>query len=130
MHACYFFGSIPPFEELQEWHDWALPIHDRLPQSKVDLGKQLDDVSELAQYLLRLDISWGSKLAHSPACIWDEVTAFTPSRLLSQTSDFRVDYLPVEPPEAAQEGAKQLCKVSETNSSGTYVTVLSIWPCR
>lgn len=88
------------------------------------------DFSDFAAYLVRLNDEWGSKLGQSPSCIWEETTAFTPSRFVAQSSATEVTSLFADKPIGMDVSTRYLRKVSEVSSDGLYVSLLSIWPSR
>lgn len=93
--------------------------------------KQLgSDYLEFDGYLRQLDIEWGTQLDQNPTCIWEEVTAFTPSRFLAQTTAFTVNSLTATRTKDEKSSSQPLCKISEASSDELYVGVLSIWPSR
>ncbi|ORY10198.1 hypothetical protein BCR34DRAFT_567287 [Clohesyomyces aquaticus] len=98
------------------------------PMAGLDLNQLGTDFLELDAYLEILDREWGDQLRKHPACMWEEVTAFTPGRLLAQTTEFTVNSLAPVSPQVERSSAKPLCKVSDVSTDGLYVGVLSVWP--
>ncbi|OCL03838.1 hypothetical protein AOQ84DRAFT_137126 [Glonium stellatum] len=130
IEASYVCGQAPSFELLQQWSNWAKNIRElHLPQD-LDVNKLHEDVMELSCYLKELNEYWGSKLITTPGCIWEEVTAFTPCRLLPRIGVLTVHSLVTEELSGDYLSTKCLCKVSESTPNGLLVGVLSIWPSR
>lgn len=117
-------------EALQCWLKWVTPECGLAHMEEERLNTVLHDAEEMGRYLLLLDDQWGSKLHERPELIWDEVTAFTPSRLLHETMGTRVYSLFSNHFNSQKVGSKYLCKVSETSKDQKYVGILSIWPSR
>jgi hypothetical protein len=130
IEASYTLEGTMKFRDLTKWANWALS-GDNPHADSVQRSQQIyHDVLEYAQYLEVLQNEWGSQLRKSPSCIWEEVTAFTPSRMLAQTETTRVDVLIGENPEEQHISSKHLCKISEVDTEGSFVGILSIWPSR
>jgi hypothetical protein len=88
---------------------------------------------EFADFLGEIKSDWGSKLLANPACIWEEVSAFSPSRFLVKTAAIDVKLL-LQPKEGDDSVSKkrraQSCikRVSRTTEDSRHVIVLTIWP--
>lgn len=118
------------FDELQDWFAWAMPAVPALPGGQGGSYAVFQDACEFVSYLKLLDKEWGSKLRKRPGLIWDEVTAFTPCRLLHQTKSTKVYSLISDAPRGQRTSSRYLCKVSEVSNDQKHVGVLSIWPSK
>ncbi|KAH6714527.1 hypothetical protein BKA61DRAFT_673850 [Leptodontidium sp. MPI-SDFR-AT-0119] len=130
IEANYVYGKAPPCEQLKQWSRWAKSLKELDTPQDLDMPSLCDDVAELVRYLPEIHEYWGSKLVKTPGCLWEEVTAFTPCRLLPQTASATVHSLITEDPNSDYMSTQYLCKVSESSSNGRILGVLSIWPSR
>jgi hypothetical protein len=130
IEASYLFTTPPKHEILRNWCSWASSASKTLPAFDWAQEPVLEDARELSVYLAKLHQDWGHTLAKSPECIWAEVTAFTPSRLLAQTSTTHVASLATGGSPGEQSSAQCLCNISEITPDGLKIGVLSIWPSR
>ena len=130
IEACFVFGRPPSALHLREWARAVLGTNAALLQTSLDARSIIQDVLDFSQDLSVIMTDWGSKLMISPQIIWEEVTAFTPSRFLAQCTSAQVYSLISNKPPGHTVGPKYLCKVSEINSDGLWVVVLTIWPSR
>ena len=130
MEAAYVLCRIPEREMLQEWSLWMTINKSNLSLEDLMVAKTNSDCMELCRILKDLQDQWGDQLLRSPKTIWEEATAFTPSRLLSQTTDTKVDTLIKDAPVGPTISTKCLTKISEASGDGLYVAALSIWPSK
>ncbi|ORY05553.1 hypothetical protein BCR34DRAFT_604476 [Clohesyomyces aquaticus] len=130
IEASYLFQEGVNFEALGKWARWAISTENPMRKIAEPYQQTYHDALEHSEYLEELHSVWGRQLKKSPVCIWEEVTAFTPSRLLPQTDTTRVDTLMAGSPTSQNVSSRHLCKISEVDASGTLVGVLSIWPSR
>jgi hypothetical protein len=130
IEASYTYAVIPDIQTLLDWGQRQSNLVPEEHLEKAEFQFLFQDVVELALYLANLDRYWTTKLTQSPGCIWDEVTAFTPSRFLAQTTATIVKSLVATSPREAGLSTKYLRRISETTSDGQRVHVLSIWPSR
>ncbi|KAK3378715.1 hypothetical protein B0T24DRAFT_138215 [Lasiosphaeria ovina] len=94
-------------------------------------GKGLEtDLVEFERDMQKLQLDWGDTLLKSPEIIWDEATAFTPSRFLLQTRTTQATSLAPASLESPYSSTIPLCVISEADPDGKLVVVLSIWPSR
>ncbi|MCJ1398403.1 hypothetical protein MMC11_001601 [Xylographa trunciseda] len=124
-----------PFNLLLKWSSWLAQI-DTLKgttyfshlELDVDLSDIATDIRDLSRDLESLHKLCGPKLATDPVRIWDEVTAFCPSRFFTKTSSTTVGAL--VPPELDRfhPAEESLCKISETSPDGLCIGVLTVWP--
>jgi hypothetical protein len=130
IEANYVFNNVPSLEQLEDLSGWIV----RAKQLLLDIDPEMQDIQkdlpELRQYLKQLHSYWGSKLMKSPAIMWEEVTAFTPNRLLPITSAIHVSTAFIDNPTGDEVSSQYLCKVSEVSSDGSLMAILSIWPSR
>lgn len=90
------------------------------------LGRELAD---FAKDLITIDEDWGDKLQKSPHFIWQDITAFHPSRFLAQTRATSFVSMSAQRPYGIQS-TKPLSTISEEANEGQDIAVLSIWPSR
>jgi hypothetical protein len=125
IEASYVFGAAGLVANFGHW---------LLSNSNTSYGCDLQQIGsdylEFSEYLKDLHMQWGQQLKEHPGCIWEEVTAFKPSRLLAQTTAFRVNSLVGSRVKDEKSSSQPLCKISGVSSDGLYVGVLSIWPSR
>lgn len=130
LEASYIFGTSPSFKRLVQWSSWAKSLTGLYFSDDVRFLRLHDDISELSHYLPKLHEYWGSKLAVPPISLWEEVTAFTPCRLLPQSSSVKVHSLLAQELNNDYLSTQALCKISESTLDGLLVAVLSVWPER
>jgi hypothetical protein len=127
IECCYVLQCGLGYDRLRQWADIARNVlYDSLARVEV-----LDDLKEFAHDLKRLDAEWGTRLLVQPDIIWEECTAFTPSRFMSHNQMFTVhtwDTQTLKPQE--NMATKCLARISQTRHDGKYISVLSIWPSR
>ena len=131
IEASYVLKEPPIKQELQEWCGVIFEGRGECFGVDSKISKVAVNVCDFARYLENLHRLWGTKFLHSPSCIWEEVTAFTPSRFLPQTSGTLVNSLSLPDDNARTEGSlKVIKKISQTSFDGGTISVLSIWPSR
>jgi hypothetical protein len=123
IEASYNNKTIPDYSALKKWASNVT----RLRQGP---NKTTTTLLGLAQYLSDLDCEWGHHLLSDPTSIWDEVTAFTASNLLPQTSGTVVQYLVAMPPTKDDCATEPCFEISQTSLDGEHTGVISIWPSR
>jgi len=105
-------GSVR--QVLDEWRD--------VPQRLRDLAKEVHE----------LDREWRDKLTITPSLIWDDVSVFAQSNILSEIRD-RVGVrgisilMPEAPKNMFNSEIQPLCTISSTSKDGTIIGVLSIF---
>jgi hypothetical protein len=130
VEASYILGQPPSNGVLNQLSRRAASIGTFLHTESIDTAEIHDDLTELCRFMKEVHQYWGSKLMESPALVWEEVTAFTPSRLFPQTSAIKVQSLVSDEPDSDYLSTKCLCKVSVSSLNGLLVGVLSVWPSR
>ena len=130
VEACYVLKAPPSAEELQMWGMMVLPLKRQLNNAPMDISELSQEAIDFVQDLMTLERLWGSKLISSPECIWDEVTAFTPSRFLQQTTTTTVQSLVSKSSPGAKSSLKEIKKISQSTADGAHVTVISVWPSK
>jgi hypothetical protein len=130
VEASYVFKHIIASSLLREWANSSVQKVDTGFDQNVDIQGTLEDAIDFSHYLEKLEDHWGEKLTKNPAIIWEDVTAFTPSRFLLANADTRVFSLLAETPTYSNISNSYLCKISENTPGGEAVGVLSIWPSR
>ena len=128
VEACYVLKAPPSAKELQMWGMMVLPLKRQLNNAPMDISELSQEAIDFAQDLMTLERLWGSKLMSNPESIWDEVTAFTPSRFLQQTTATTVQSLVSKLSPGAKSSLKEIKKISQSTADGAHVTVLSVWP--
>jgi flagellar biosynthesis GTPase FlhF len=129
IEALYICGGSPVSTHLDKWSH-CVEFHSIPGAEEVEVKDILEDVKELSRYLRELDDFWGAKLVKNPECIWEEVVAFTPCRLLARTRAVQVHSLVADPPDDDYLSTTNLCKLSKASSNGLLAAVVSIWPSR
>ncbi|KAJ8115345.1 hypothetical protein OPT61_g2995 [Boeremia exigua] len=130
IEASYVLGIVPPTERLDEW---SQHLKSRSVASQIEsslLSNVLNNAEELSRYLGALQKEWSAHLLHKPKAIWEDVTAFTTSRLIEQTGKTQVRTLIMDPPEVQSRSSRYLSKISEMSEDGKTVAILSIWPSK
>jgi hypothetical protein len=130
IEASYALRAVPNRALLLEWVEGLHSISNTLGVHESTIEKVADDSLELYRYLGTLHLEWGVQLLRSPKCIWEEATAFTPSRLLAQSASTQVWNLIMDPPKNEFISSRYLSKISEVSSDGKMVAILSIWPSK
>ena len=130
VEACYMLKAPPSAEELKKWGRMIWSLKRQIPAALMDMSEVGQEAIEFAEYLMTLQRLWGAKLIACPQCIWDEVTAFTPSKFLHQSSTTTVQTLIPESTPGENSSLKEIKKISQLTTDAAHVTVLSIWPSR
>lgn len=130
IEGSYLLEECTKIEELRKWIDWARSSDNPFKEIVKQHSQVCDDAAEYVTYLRRLHDEWGFHLKKNPVCIWGELTAFTPSRLLEQTSSTRVDTFQTEIVTEEGTSSRPLVKISEVDTNGSFIGILSIWPSR
>ena len=130
MEAFYVFGKGQPpnTKALRSWSDWALKYASR--ENLGDLRKLAEDVREFGWDLDNLHTLWGPSLAAAPQIIWEDITAYTPSRFFAQTNATAVTSLTPLFPKHEDLSTNPLSTISAVSASSRELGVLSIWPPR
>ena len=130
VEACYVLKAPPSAKELQMWGKVARTLKQQMTNAPMDILELSQEAVDFAEDLMTLERLWGSKLIANPECIWEEVTAFTPSRFLQQTTTTTVQSLISKSSPGAKSSLKEIKKISQSTADGAHVTVLSIWPSK
>ncbi|KAJ8109541.1 hypothetical protein OPT61_g7388 [Boeremia exigua] len=111
-----------------------LQRHLRTCPQAARLKKPLQDLVQILQDwdadILRLVKEWGTRLAKTPALVWNEVPAFLGSRYLRSSLNTRVMSLGHSPQKRPDSSSKALCTISRTAALNQNTAVLTIWPSR
>lgn len=126
IECCYTYKHIPSLVELRNWSTQILLLRDSLLQHYMSLSGAISEMLKFADYLEELEQDWGSSLLKTPGCIWEEVTAFSPSPLLTEASAIKFHSFESNNIPAAKSG-RIINKISQTTLDGTFSAVLSIW---
>lgn len=127
IEACHVNSFPPPTGELRKWaaavqeagfHGFAL---------KPEITIILANIPDFCQDLDKLQEQWGENLQQRPGCIWEEVTAFSPSRFLAQTNALKVEVVnaPTE-----KTDLREIANISRVALGGQYIIILKVWPSR
>lgn len=88
------------------------------------------ELDDLGADLAQIDKKWGDVLNLDPGQLWEDVTAFTPSRFLAQTSALSVhEVKPAEDKDASLDGPP-LFSISQTSKDFRWLAFLSVRPSR
>jgi hypothetical protein len=128
--AFYVFGKGQPpnTKALHSWSDWELKYASR--GNMGDLRKLAEDVGEFGLDLDNLHTLWGPGLVAAPQIIWEDITAYTPSRFFAQTNATAVTFLTPLIPKHEDLSTNPLSTISAVSASSCELGVLSIWPPR
>lgn len=129
IEACYVIVHPPTRGKLEDWCVWAAQLQYAGFSEEVDIGVLCQDIQDLMVYLEKLSRDWGKTLSSTQACLWEEVIAFSPCRLLVHTNAIHVHYFESYGP-TKRSSSKCLCKISQTTPLGHLMAVLSIWPSK
>jgi hypothetical protein len=88
-----------------------------------DLQDFVNDISAIVK-------AWEQSLKADPSEIWNDVTAFTPSRFFVQTSASSVQRIKSCQEVISNSEERPMFTVSKTSVGMTQLAVLSIWPSR
>ena len=88
-----------------------------------DLQDFVNDISAIVK-------AWEQSLKADPSEIWNDVTAFTPSRFFVQTSASSVQRIKSCQEVISNSKERPMFTVSKTSVGMTQLAVLSIWPSR
>ncbi|PON29017.1 hypothetical protein TGAM01_v202125 [Trichoderma gamsii] len=86
IEACYTHQMPPLVTLLRTWTMYLRLNKTVFRGAPVDVQALSSDIEEFCSDLDNLRWCWGSKLLQNPGCVWEEVTAFNPSRFLQTTS--------------------------------------------
>ncbi|OCL09419.1 hypothetical protein AOQ84DRAFT_375857 [Glonium stellatum] len=130
IEASYVFQERPNGQKLLEWSNKEVIITPSLPYDHKNSHETYSNALDFGNYLGILEADWGPKLSQSPGCIWEEITAYTPSRFLAKNTATQFDSLCADKLTGLNISTEYFCKVSEVTTDGHFVGVLSIWPSR
>src|SRR5262249_24746373 len=126
---------------LSDWARWLTRFYDERSRrnaigSKYKIGMPDEiaglchDLGEFEKDMQELQLQWGPNLLRTPEIIWDEVTAFTPSRFLLQSLSTKTTSLSPRAIKSSSSSGSPLCTISDAASDGKLMGILSIWPSR
>lgn len=129
VESLYLFGTGPRFfEHLRSC------IATRAEQLSQEAPGNRDpgfvgELNHFLDYLTTMENDWGISLRTAPHTIWQDLTAFSPSRFFLQTSAMTVQ--PITLTETPSNlSSVCLCRISEDLPDGTLMAVLEIWPSK
>lgn len=96
--------------------------------SSTKVSKVQETAWVFGEYLEELENDWGQSLHKSPAIIWEEVVAFTPSPLLLKHNGISVKGLRPSPHSKAGLCREPINFLSQVTPDGTHQAFLSIYP--
>jgi len=88
------------------------------------------ELGSLFDYLSTLEHEWGVSLRVAPQTIWQDLTAFHPSRFFLQTTATTVKTVSSTDADSGSLSTICLCTISEDLPDGSLMAVLSVWPSR
>ncbi|OCL06693.1 hypothetical protein AOQ84DRAFT_410359, partial [Glonium stellatum] len=130
IEACYTFRTNPKTFELNSWFSSEPNSREMLNITDRRTAELYQLTHELSADLKALEGDWGAMLAKNPSSIWEETSAFTPSKFIAYNSATRVHSIVDNKPPLTSCSSRYLCKISEVDSAGRFMGVLSIWPSR
>lgn len=131
IEVTYVFWRRDPEDLFHRWNVCAATWTSKVGLMDPEIQRLCGDVAELTEYLCKLHHEWGDRLLDHPGCIWEEVTAFTPSRFVQEDSATDIHHLLTDgDPPGPCASSRYLWKISEPSADGLSVGVLSIWPSR
>jgi hypothetical protein len=131
IEACYIYESPPPSKELAQWGagismEYWQSILCTLP----NLSCVIRDIRTFSDYLDLIEHDWGWNLRRRPGCIWEEVTAFSPSQQLAQPDTIRVCFLNSADHPGDRYSPREFSKISQSSPDSSSVVTLKIWPSK
>jgi hypothetical protein len=126
IEGCYTYGKSPQSSCLRKWGnlDSSSP-NSAVPSTQV--GKIQKIAYEFGQYLETLENDWGQDLRKSPAVIWEEVTAFTPTPLLLKHAGISVQEIQPNPPLGSGICHEPINRLSQLTPNGSHYVFLSVY---
>jgi hypothetical protein len=106
---------------LKEKTDVVVPL--RVHQMAAELVEFVSDLE-------KVEAEWGENLRHGTAEIWNDLTAFTPSRFFARTSALSVHQIHPGLTDNQFIARLPLFTMSNTSPDTTYLAVLGIWPSK
>ncbi|EXJ85266.1 hypothetical protein A1O3_05941 [Capronia epimyces CBS 606.96] len=96
----------------------------------LNLKAVLSDLQEFAQDLGSVTSAWDAALSTNPAEIWNDITAFTPSRFFHQTAALAVQGIKMDSPAEIRDEGELLWTVSKTSIDLTRLATVTVCPSR
>ncbi|XRM40200.1 hypothetical protein ABZX51_003520 [Aspergillus tubingensis] len=127
IETCYTNKSPPSTNELRRCAAHMTDFFLSNPNSEPILSRLPHDLLEFCRDLDVIEEKWGQTLRERPSCIWEELTAFTPSSFLARTKEVTVHSLDSSSHVNNDKHKEAFSKVSQVTRDGRYVVVLSIW---
>jgi hypothetical protein len=131
----------PKTGALSGWARWLVCVYDsrrrhitisNRPDSESigEIGELCNNLSGFEKDIQELQLHRSANLLQTPEIIWDEVTAFTPSKFLLQTMDTKTTSLAPDNLQLFSNSKNPLCTISDAARDGKLMAALSIWPSR
>jgi len=122
--------SLCPIDEtLSNWADWAMQV-----TKSGNIIRELTNVcttlKDFDRDMQNIQSHWSGNLQKNPELIWNEVTAFSRSKFLLETIQTKTTTLAPDSLGSSKNSTTSLCTISNIDTSGKLVAVLSIWPSR
>ncbi|KAL5323655.1 hypothetical protein ACEPPN_008195 [Leptodophora sp. 'Broadleaf-Isolate-01'] len=127
IEGCHTYGGDPPSGNLRKWGTQVLYLTLHM-SSSTKVSKVQETAWVFGEYLEELENDWGQSLHKSPAIIWEEVVAFTPSPLLLKHNGISVKGLRPSPHSKAGLCREPINFLSQVTPDGTHQAFLSIYP--
>ncbi|KAE9371862.1 hypothetical protein N431DRAFT_559267 [Stipitochalara longipes BDJ] len=126
IEGCYTYGKSPQSSCLRKWGnlDTSSP-NSAIPSTQV--SKIRKTAYEFGRYLETLESDWGQHLGKSPASIWEEVTAFTPTPLLLKHAGISVQKMQPGPPLRSGICHEPINRLSQLTPDGSHHVFLSVY---
>ena len=128
IECCCTYPAVSCHGTLRTWGSKVKLEHaEHTPNKPTKDSEEVGNLAyELGGYLSTLDANWGHQLRENPCLIWEEATAFNPTRLLATHGGIHVKPLQCEPPPAAV-GYAPINRVSQLTPDGENDVVLSVY---
>ncbi|KAL4938542.1 hypothetical protein BDV06DRAFT_52376 [Aspergillus oleicola] len=130
IETCYLNCSPPLTTEIRSWAAKLSEFVHFQINSLPDLKHIQVDLLGFCRDLEEIEKKWGDNLRERPGCIWEELTAFTPSSFLARTKDVTVQPLNSAMQLGNNDDKQLFSRISRVTVDGGYIVVLSIWPPR
>jgi len=128
LESLYLFGNgIWYFDSFQFW---VAADMGRISAGQNQQNTLVTELLSFFDYLSTLEREWGVSLRIAPQTIWQDLTAFNPSRFFLQTTATTARFVGSTEFDSDSLSRVCLCTISEDLPDGSLMAVLSIWPSR
>ncbi|KAH0523957.1 hypothetical protein TsFJ059_008888 [Trichoderma semiorbis] len=122
IEGCYTYGEAPNGRSLLLWAESSSLGTSSSPGAEIRTT-----IVEFSHFLDKLESDWGRTLRNNPASIWEEVTAFTPSPLLTKHGGISVHSLMPAPLTKAGLSKEPINRLTQVTSDGLHHVILSVY---